>query len=308
MQIGSVTRSGTLGLSIRSADETVRTGCWVRLVLHQIWPVHKLVGYCCPVPCGGFAVNVRFVRPPHGRLDCFGHGGQGVELSPVGHASISLAKEALTTGKTVGRVAQAIAKGNPEHLGGTCVFFAGTHLVADIKQLEGDVLRSVLARFCNIPANQTMRHLWAGGSHLTTGILPVEEATASTRTFREDLFAVVPASRPLTQKSRVVVADMADQAVTYASGAIARLFTNDLCFVLNITHKAQISNWSLGLTHKWLGITSVMNSCGLFDWRWLTIPACEQTQEARARHDRIVSGAVRQQPARPRSGPKRQVP
>src|SRR5260370_37471890 len=201
MQIGSVTRSGRVGVMERLGGGAGRTGCWVRLVLHQSWPVHKLVGYCCPVPCGGFAVNVRLVRPPHGRLDCFGHGGQGVELPLVGHASISLAKEALTTGKTVGRVAQAIARGNPEHLGG-CFFFAGTHLVADIKQLEGDVLRSVLARFCNIPANQTMRRLWAGGSPLTTVMLPGEEATASTRTLRADLFAAAPAARRSAQKRR----------------------------------------------------------------------------------------------------------
>jgi len=200
-------------------------------------------------------------------LKLFIRGERRIELTEAGEVFIPFAKKALLAARAGVRIAQAVAKGEPQEFEIAYCPFVDTHLIAEMRALVESARPPVPVCFRSVGADQLMKRLLDGISHAAITLLPVEEEVASACVLREDLFLVVPQRHLLARCSHVNVGEIADAAVIWPVGAMPPPVTNDLFsrlrkfgYVPNISHEAQTVAESLGLAREGLGVTFIKSS------------------------------------------------
>lgn len=283
MRIKSFSQSGPPALSAAFARPDGSNSAFGQTDVSAIWPVGEMMGYCCFV---AVAEELHFTRASHRlRMDqsvvsrhiqkleshlglkLFVRGERRVELTDAGRAFFPSARKALISAKAGVRIAQAIARGEPQELEVAYSTFVSTRLIAQIKELVESVRPRIPVRFRSTRSDNLFRGLFEGVSHLAVTILPVEEEVASARLLQEELLAVVPSTHRLAQRERFAIGEIADDPVIWASGVIPAAFTKDLfdrfrraSYIPNVAHEAQTIDESLGLAREGMGITFIKAS------------------------------------------------
>jgi len=197
----------------------------------------------------------------------FVRGERRVELTDAGEALFPFARKALIACKAGERLAQAIARGEPQEFEVGYSTLVDTHLIAQVKALAESARPHVPVRLRSAAPEKLVSNLFNGTSHAVITLLPVEEEVGVACLLREDLFAVVPVSHRLAQRSPIRLGEFGDDPVIWPSGAMPPTFTQDLFsrfrragYIPNITHQAQSVAESLGFTREGQGITFVKTS------------------------------------------------
>ena len=193
--------------------------------------------------------------------------GHGAELTDVGKGFIPHARMSLAAARTGERLAQAIARGDPQELEVAYSPAVDLHLIAQIQSFTTAARPHVPVVFRSVVAERLAERLFEGTSHAAIGILPVEDDIAKACILRERLFVALPNNHRLAQEHAIHAAELGEDPVIWASGAWHSIASKNLVdlfrragYIPNVTREAQCIAEALGLVREGFGLAFVKAS------------------------------------------------
>lgn len=280
LTFGSGNSLGRLAQAQNDSHVDAQSGCQER---SGRLPAGELIQYWCTVAVGEECHFTRAAQRLHldqsavsrhiqkleARLGfkLFIRNGRGVELSAAGKSFLPYARRALLSADQGERLAQAIARGDPQELKVAYSPLADLHLIAQMRGLvEGGRLR-VPVRFQSALPESFIRGLHEGTVHAAIGILPVEIDLDTVCIHRERLYVALPAAHRLAQSRVIPAARLGDDPVIWMFGSLDSLVSKHLIGLLQraaylapIGREAQSPSEALGLVRERFGVAIVKES------------------------------------------------
>ena len=193
--------------------------------------------------------------------------GRGVELTKEGKGFIPYARNSLVSARNGERLAQAMARGDPQEFEIAYSPTVDTHLIAQISSLvEGARLR-VRVSFRSVPPEKLTQRLFEGASHAAIGILPVVDDIAKACILREKLFVALPTTHRLAQRRSIHAAHLSDDPVIWTLGVEDSTVSKHLVglllkagYIPNISRQVQSVAEALGFVREGFGVALVKTS------------------------------------------------
>lgn len=246
-------------------------------------PTGELIQYWCAVAVGeelhftraaqrlhmDQSVVSRHIQKLEARLGfrLFIRTGRGIELSDAGRTFLPYARRALLSADQGERLAQAIARGDPQELKLAYSPVVDLHLIAQIRGLADGGRLHVPVRFESASSERLMQALHDGAIHAAVGILPADDGLEQMYILREKLYVAVPDSHRLAQSRTIQAAQLGDDPVIWMFGPQESLGSKHLIGLLQraafspqVAREAQSSSEALGLVREGFGIAIVKKS------------------------------------------------
>lgn len=193
--------------------------------------------------------------------------GRGVELSEAGKSFVPYARKTLLSAEQGERLAQAIARGDPQKLEVAYSPLVDLHLIAQMRGLAEAEPLHLPVGFRSVSTERLAQRIYDGVSHAAIGILPVNDDLACICILRERLYVAMPLSHRLAQRRAIQTTQLGDDAVNWMFGSRDSLVSKHLMslfhrvgYLPNIAREAQSASEALGLVREGFGIAYVKKS------------------------------------------------